>query len=50
VTSYTILILPIVAQELAFGAWLIIRGFNPGVIAPSAVTGPALAGNPGGMR
>jgi len=29
VTSYTILIVPIAAQELAFAAWLILRGFDP---------------------
>ena len=29
VTSYTILILPIAAQEITMGAWLILRGFSP---------------------
>lgn len=29
VTSYTILIVPIAAQELTFAAWLILRGFSP---------------------
>ena len=47
VTSYTILILPIAAQETALAAWLLLRGFSPRaarvctltVPAPAAVTG-----------
>jgi Domain of unknown function (DUF4386) len=43
VTSYTTLVLPIAAQEIALAAWLILRGFSPRVIPARAVSAPAQA-------
>jgi len=43
VTSYTPLYLPVLVQELAFAAWLILRGFSPRAAQPRAATSPAPA-------
>ncbi len=45
VTAYTILILPIAAQEITMGAWLILRGFSPRPAQATALTGPVPVGN-----
>jgi hypothetical protein len=37
VTSYTLLALPIAAQEITMGTWLILRGFKSKVIVPNDV-------------
>lgn len=38
VTSYTLLALPVAAQEITMGTWLILRGFKSKVIIPNDVT------------
>ena len=45
VTSYTILALPIAAQEITMGAWLILRGFSPRAAQAPAAADPAPVGN-----
>jgi Domain of unknown function (DUF4386) len=45
VTSYTVLILPIAAQEITMGTWLILRGFSPRPAQAPALTGPVPVGS-----
>jgi hypothetical protein len=47
VSSYTILALPIAVQEIAFAAWLLLKGFSPHAAQAPAPASPVPAGDPG---
>ena len=39
VTGYTLLLIPIAVQEMVLAVWLIVKGFNPSVVASLSAKG-----------